>query len=123
MTWSPEGSLNAFIVGAIITVALRWYARVRILKRTGLEDFLVTAALVSARRLMQHPIGFAPLGWNLHPMLNVWHRAGCGSGMFKRFENCDPIWFRHTDIRHTNRATGNSAQGLPSAINLSFNGH
>jgi hypothetical protein len=30
-----------------IAVALRWYSRLWILKRTGYEDYLVTASLVS----------------------------------------------------------------------------
>jgi hypothetical protein len=33
--------------GATAAVVLRWYSRLFILKRTGLEDFLVPGALVS----------------------------------------------------------------------------
>jgi hypothetical protein len=51
MVWIPDGLMNACYIGAVITVMLRWYARVCILKRPGLEDFLVTGALV---RLSSH---------------------------------------------------------------------
>lgn len=38
--------MSVLFVGAIITVVLRWYARVYILRRAGYEDYLVTGALV-----------------------------------------------------------------------------
>jgi hypothetical protein len=47
MFWCPHNVMNILFAVSCIAVALRWYSRLYILKRTGLEDYLVTCSLVS----------------------------------------------------------------------------
>lgn len=47
MFWCPHNAMNISQAAACIAVALRWYSRVYVLKRTGLEDYLVTGSWAS----------------------------------------------------------------------------
>jgi hypothetical protein len=45
--WQALGSAIACTILAVIVVMLRWYIRLSLTRRVGLEDYLITAALVA----------------------------------------------------------------------------
>lgn len=45
--WQALGPAIACTILAVIVVMLRWYIRLSLTRRVGLEDYLITVALVS----------------------------------------------------------------------------